>query len=159
MAEVSDVLDKTCALIARPSITPQDAGCLELIAGWLVPLGFSIERIDAGGVSNLWARLGTTGKLICFAGHTDVVPTGPLEKWSSNPFEPTIRDGKLYGRGAADMKTSIAACVVAIERLVAERKNRRVATADFSEDSIAFLLTSDEEGDAINGTVRVVEAL
>ena len=157
LPQISAVLDKACELIARPSITPQDAGCLELIASWLVPLGFSIERIDAGGVSNLWARLGTAGKLICFAGHTDVVPTGPLEKWSSNPFEPTIRDDKLYGRGAADMKTSIAACVVAIERLVNER--RRVASTDFSTDSFAFLLTSDEEGDAINGTVRVVEAL
>ena len=145
------VLELAQALIARPSVTPEDAGCLELIADRLAPLGFTIERIDRGGVSNLWARRGSTGRVICFAGHTDVVPTGPLENWTSNPFQPTIRDGFLYGRGAADMKSSIAACVVAIERLL----NRRPASAD----SLALLLTSDEEGDAVNGTVRVVEAL
>jgi len=145
------VLEKTRALIARPSVTPEDAGCLDLIASWLIPLGFGIERIDAGGVSNLWARRGTGGKLICFAGHTDVVPTGPLEQWTSPPFAPTVRDGFLYGRGAADMKSSIAACVVAMERLVKRRP--------ISADSLALLLTSDEEGDAVDGTVRVVEAL
>ena len=145
------VLEKVSALIARPSITPEDAGCLDLIASWLVPLGFAIERIDARGVSNLWARRGTTGRLICFAGHTDVVPTGPLEQWTSPPFVPTVRDGHLYGRGAADMKSSIAACVVGMERLI----ERRGASAD----SLALLLTSDEEGDALDGTVRVVEAL
>jgi succinyl-diaminopimelate desuccinylase len=154
------VLDKARALIARPSVTPDDAGCLDLIASWLLPLGFRIERIDVGGVANLWARLDPAGKpagrLICFAGHTDVVPAGPLEQWTSPPFEPTVRDGYLYGRGAADMKSSIAACVVAIERLL----QRRRASADFSgTDAIALLLTSDEEGDAIDGTVRVVEAL
>ncbi len=145
------VLEKASALIARPSITPEDAGCLELVASWLLPLGFAIERIDAGGVSNLWARRGTTGRLICFAGHTDVVPTGPLEQWTSPPFAPTVRNGHLYGRGAADMKSSIAACVVGMERLI----QRRGASAD----SLCLLLTSDEEGDAIDGTVRVVEAL
>ncbi|MDO8789841.1 MAG: succinyl-diaminopimelate desuccinylase [Sulfuritalea sp.] len=145
------VLEKARALIARPSITPEDAGCLDLIASWLKPLGFSIERIDVGGVSNLWARRGTGGQLICFAGHTDVVPPGPLEQWTSPPFAPTVRDGYLYGRGAADMKSSIAACVVAVERLI----NRRATSAD----SLALLLTSDEEGDAVDGTVRVVEAL
>jgi succinyl-diaminopimelate desuccinylase len=146
------VLEKARALIARPSVTPGDAGCLDLIASWLIPLGFRIERIDAGGVSNLWARRGTSGKLICFAGHTDVVPPGPLEQWTSPPFEPTVRNGYLFGRGAADMKCSIAACVVAVERLA----NRRPVGTDFS---MALLLTSDEEGDAVDGTVRVVEAL
>ena len=149
------VLDKARMLIARPSLTPDDAGCLDLIATWLAPLGFRIERIDTGGVSNLWARRGTGGKLICFAGHTDVVPTGPLEQWTSPPFEPTVRDGYLYGRGAADMKSSIAACVVAMERLIARRDLANAASAD----SLCLLLTSDEEGDAIDGTVRVVEAL
>jgi len=147
------VLARVQALIARPSITPDDAGCLDLIASWLVPLGFSIERIDAGGVSNLWARRGSGGRLICFAGHTDVVPTGPLAQWTSPPFEPTIRDGMLHGRGAADMKSSIAACVTAMENLL----HRRATSAD--SHSLALLLTSDEEGDAIDGTVRVVEAL
>ncbi len=145
------VLEKARALIARPSVTPEDAGCLDLIASWLTPLGFRIERMDAGGVSNLWARRGNGGRLICFAGHTDVVPTGPLDEWTSPPFEPTARDGYLYGRGAADMKSSIAACVIAMERLLANHPDM--------EDSLALLLTSDEEGDAVDGTARVVEAL
>ena len=147
------VLDLTQALIARPSVTPDDAGCIDLIAARLAPLGFVFERFDSNGVSNLWARLGTKGKVICFAGHTDVVPTGPLTQWHSNPFTPEIRDGYLYGRGAADMKSSIAACVVAIERI-----HERIASTNW-QNSFAFLLTSDEEGDAVDGTVRVVNAL
>jgi succinyl-diaminopimelate desuccinylase len=147
------VLALAQALIERPSVTPDDAGCLDLIAERLAPLGFVFERFDNNGVSNLWARLGTAGKVICFAGHTDVVPTGPLTQWSSDPFKPEIRDGYLYGRGAADMKTSIAACIVAIERI-----HERIASTNW-QNSIALLLTSDEEGDAIDGTVRVVNAL
>ena len=141
----------TRELISRPSVTPDDAGCLELIAQRLAPLGFVFERIDTGGVCNLWARRGTAAPVLCFAGHTDVVPAGPLEQWASPPFEPTIRDGLLYGRGAADMKSSLAAFVTAIERFVAEHPDHA--------GSIALLLTSDEEGIATHGTVKVVEAL
>ena len=138
-------------LIARRSITPDDAGCLELIAARLAPLGFACERIDGGTTSNLWARRGRAAPLLCFAGHTDVVPPGPLESWQSDPFLPAIRDGRLYGRGAADMKSSLAAFVVAIERFVEDVPGH--------QGSIALLLTSDEEGDARDGTVRVVESL
>ncbi|HTH40177.1 MAG TPA: succinyl-diaminopimelate desuccinylase [Rhodocyclaceae bacterium] len=138
-------------LIARPSVTPEDKGCLELIADRLKPLGFTIERLDANGTSNLWARRGTTAPLVCFAGHTDVVPTGPLDQWTSNPFSPEIRDGVLYGRGAADMKSSLAAFVVGIERFLAAHPT--------APGSIALLLTSDEEGDALHGTVHVVNTL
>ena len=144
-------LDLTRALIARPSVTPEDAGCLDLIAARLTPLGFVCERIDGGGVSNLWARRGTAAPLVVFAGHTDVVPTGPLEAWASNPFEPTERDGMLFGRGAADMKSSLAAFVTAIEAFVAAHPQHA--------GSIALLLTSDEEGDATHGTTLVVETL
>lgn len=144
-------LDLTRALIARPSVTPEDAGCLDLIAARLTPLGFVCERIDGGGVSNLWARRGTAAPLVVFAGHTDVVPTGPLEAWTSNPFEPTERDGMLFGRGAADMKSSLAAFVTAIEAFVAAHPQHA--------GSIALLLTSDEEGDATHGTTLVVETL
>ncbi|MDO9597902.1 MAG: succinyl-diaminopimelate desuccinylase [Azoarcus sp.] len=140
-----------CELIARPSETPDDAGCLDLMSARLAPLGFSLERIDVGGVCNLWARRGAQLPLLCFAGHTDVVPTGPLERWNTPPFEPTIVDGILYGRGAADMKTSLAAFVTSIERFVAEHPDHG--------GSIALLLTSDEEGIATHGTVKVVEAL
>ena len=144
-------LDLTRALIAHPSVTPEDAGCLDLIAARLTPLGFVCERIDGGGVSNLWARRGTAAPLVVFAGHTDVVPTGPLEAWASNPFEPTERDGMLFGRGAADMKSSLAAFVTAIEAFVAAHPQHA--------GSIALLLTSDEEGDATHGTTLVVETL
>jgi succinyl-diaminopimelate desuccinylase len=138
-------------LIARPSVTPEDAGCLELIAERLKPLGFSFERIDRNGTSNLWARRGTTAPLMVLAGHTDVVPTGDLAAWTSPPFEPTVRDGNLYGRGTADMKSSLAAFIVAVEWFVAEHPNHL--------GSIAFLLTSDEEGPANDGTTIVVDAL
>jgi succinyl-diaminopimelate desuccinylase len=138
-------------IIAIPSVTPNDAGCLDLIAGRLAPLGFSIERMDSNGVANLWARRGQARPLLCLAGHTDVVPAGPRDLWHSDPFVPTERNGQLYGRGAADMKSSLAAFVVAVEAFVAAHPDHA--------GSIALLLTSDEEGDAIDGTVRVVEAL
>lgn len=144
-------LELARTLIARSSVTPEDAGCLELLSARLAPLGFTLERIDLGGTSNLWARRGKAAPVLCFAGHTDVVPTGPLEQWTSPPFEPTLRDGMLFGRGAADMKTSLAAFVTAIESFVARAPDH--------SGSIALLLTSDEEGDAANGTVKVVEAL
>lgn len=141
----------TRQLISTRSVTPVDGGCLETIGARLAAAGFTLERIDAGGVSNLWARRGSAAPLFCFAGHTDVVPTGPLDQWHSDPFEPVIRDGMLYGRGAADMKASLAAFVTSTERFVARCPDHA--------GSIAFLLTSDEEGDAIDGTVRVVETL
>lgn len=138
-------------IIARPSVTPDDAGCMDIIAARLAPLGFAIEYIKRNGVTNLWARRGTTAPLFVFAGHTDVVPTGPLEKWTSPPFAPEIRDGVLYGRGAADMKSSVAASVTAAEAFIAAHPDH--------PGSLAFLLTSDEEGDANDGTIAVVEAL
>ena len=138
-------------LIARRSVTPEDGGCMEVIGARLKPLGFTLEAINRGGVMNLWARRGTTGPLVCLAGHTDVVPTGPVEQWSSDPFTPSYRDGVLYGRGAADMKGSLAAFVTAVEAFVAAHPAH--------PGSIAFLLTSDEEGDAVHGTVAVVETL
>jgi succinyl-diaminopimelate desuccinylase len=138
-------------LIGRKSVTPEDGGCQELIAARLRRTGFRAEPMKFGDVANLWARRGTGRPVVCFAGHTDVVPTGPLSEWHSDPFVPTIRDGKLYGRGAADMKSSIAAFVVAAEQFVAERPRH--------SGSIALLITSDEEGPAVDGTVRVVEKL
>jgi succinyl-diaminopimelate desuccinylase len=138
-------------LIELRSVTPQDAGCLDIIAARLAPLGFRCERISAGGVDNLWARRGDHAPLVCFAGHTDVVPTGPLDHWSSDPFTPALRDGMLYGRGASDMKTSLAAFVTAIESFLAQHSR--------PAGSIAVLFTSDEEGPAVDGTVRVVQAL
>lgn len=138
-------------LIERRSITPEDGGCQELIARRLEPLGFEVEPIRCGEVSNLWARRGRAAPLVCFAGHTDVVPTGPLDQWHSDPFTPTQRDGMLYGRGAADMKTSIAAFVTALEAFLSRHPDPR--------GSIALLITSDEEGVAVDGTARVVERL
>lgn len=143
-------------LIARPSITPEDAGCLELLLQRIEPLGFSGERMDSGPedfrVSNLWAtRRGSGPHMLVFAGHTDVVPTGPLAQWSSDPFSPTHRDGKLYGRGASDMKTSIAAFVVAVEEFLAATPHPTIG--------LALLLTSDEEGPSVDGTKVVVERL
>ena len=139
------------ALIACRSLTPFDNGCQDIMIGRLEKIGFGIERIRCGAVDNLWARRGMTGPLLCFAGHTDVVPTGPVDKWDSDPFIPVVRNGKLYGRGAADMKGSLAAFVTAIEAFVAAHPDHG--------GSIALLITSDEEGVAVDGTVRVVEAL
>lgn len=144
-------LDLACELIARPSVTPHDAGCQALIAGRLAALGFAAEPMRFGEVDNLWARRGTASPLVVFAGHTDVVPSGPPGEWASDPFTPTTRDGMLYGRGAADMKSSVAAFTTAVERFVCAHGDHR--------GSIALLLTSDEEGPAVDGTVRVVETL
>jgi succinyl-diaminopimelate desuccinylase len=148
---MGDTLELARALIARRSVTPDDAGCQALLGPRLERLGFALEPLASNGVANLWARRGSATPLVCFAGHTDVVPPGPLEHWSSDPFTPTERDGRLYGRGAADMKSSLAAFVTATERFLARHPHPR--------GSIAFLLTSDEEGDATDGTVKVVERL
>jgi succinyl-diaminopimelate desuccinylase len=142
----------TCELVSRPSVTPEDAGCQALIGERLAALGFRLEAMPFGEVSNLWARLGDGGPVLCFAGHTDVVPTGPLAAWRTPPFDATIRDGVLYGRGAADMKGGLAAMVTACEAWLGARGAPRAG-------SIAFLLTSDEEGPARDGTRRVVETL
>lgn len=150
-AEAAATLSLARELIARRSITPKDGGCQELLGQRLARLGFSIEPVRRGDVTNLWARRGTARPLLCFVGHTDVVPTGPLEQWHSDPFVPTEREGKLFGRGAADMKTSIAAFVVAVEDFLAGHPSHK--------GSIALLITSDEEGPAVDGTVRVVELL
>ena len=147
----NETLELAKALIARRSVTPADEGCQQLVVDRLAPLGFVPEVVASGGVTNLWIRRGDAKPLVVLAGHTDVVPPGPLEKWHSDPFEPTERDGKLFGRGAADMKTSIAAFVVAAERFVREHPTHR--------GSVALLITSDEEGPASDGTVKVVEML
>ena len=138
-------------LISLRSVTPEDGGCMPIIAERLEHIGFKCEYINRGAVTNLWARRGSASPLLCFAGHTDVVPTGPIDQWHSDPFEPVQRDGMLYGRGAADMKSSLAAFVTSIEAFVAARPTHT--------GSIALLLTSDEEGDAVDGTVAVTEAL
>ena len=148
---MSKVLELTRALVARASITPADAGCQDLLIDRLAALGFRIERMRSGDVDNFWARHGDAGPVFCFAGHTDVVPTGPAEAWRSPPFEPTERDGCLWGRGTADMKASLAAMVVACEEFLAARPE--------PAGSIAFLITSDEEGPAQDGTRAVVETL
>ncbi len=148
---MSKTLALTEELITLSSVTPEDKGCQARMAELLQPLGFACETIQSGAVTNLWARRGTAQPLLVFAGHTDVVPTGPLEKWTSNPFKPTHRDGKLYGRGAADMKTSLAAMIVAVEEFVAAHPHH--------QGSIGFLITSDEEGPATDGTVVVCDQL
>jgi succinyl-diaminopimelate desuccinylase len=148
---MTNTLMLTEELIRLDSVTPNDAGCQERMIARLEAVGFTIERMRHGDVDNFWARRGTSGPVVCFAGHTDVVPTGPLDKWDSHPFEPTIRNGYLFGRGAADMKASLAAFITSIERFVTQHPNH--------PGSIALLITSDEEGSAIDGTVRVVDTL
>ncbi|WP_166207959.1 succinyl-diaminopimelate desuccinylase [Cognatiluteimonas telluris] len=144
---MSDVLDLACELIGKPSITPDDAGCQALIAARLQAAGFACESMPHGAVDNLWASHGNGAPVLMLLGHTDVVPPGPREAWSSDPFVPTVRDGVLYGRGSADMKGSVAAFVIALERFVAAHPGHR--------GTVALLLTSDEEGDAIDGVRKV----
>ncbi len=148
---MSRTLELTVDLMSRASVTPADEGCQEVMIGRLAAAGFQIEKLNYGNVENFWARRGTGGPVLCFAGHTDVVPTGPLEEWRTKPFEPTVRDGVLYGRGAADMKSGLAAMVTAAEEFVAAHPEHR--------GTIAFLITSDEEGPSVDGTKRVVETL
>jgi succinyl-diaminopimelate desuccinylase len=149
---MSATLDLTRELIGRRSVSPQDAGCQELLIARLEPLGFEVHRLRIGDVDNFWAiRRSAAGPVVCFAGHTDVVPPGPLERWSSDPFVPTVRDGLIYGRGVADMKSGVAAMVTATEAFIASRPRHAGA--------IAFLITSDEEGPSVDGTRRVVEWL
>jgi succinyl-diaminopimelate desuccinylase len=148
---MSATLDLAIDLISRPSVTPEDAGCQQLMMERLAALGFGNEPMRFEDVDNFWSRRGASGPVFCFAGHTDVVPSGPADEWISEPFTPQVRDGLLYGRGAADMKGSLAAMLTATERFIARHPAHR--------GSIAFLITSDEEGPARNGTVRVVEAL
>ena len=146
---MSDVLALTQDLMARRSVTPEDAGCQELLAGRLAAAGFTIEHLPFGPVKNLWATHGSGGPVLAFLGHTDVVPSGPVEQWASDPYVPTIRDGVLYGRGAADMKGSVAAFVVALEQFVAAHPGHA--------GTVAILLTSDEEGDAVDGVRKVMD--
>ncbi len=147
----SETIKLAINLISRTSVTPDDAGCQALMMERLEAIGFRTEPLRYGEVDNFWARRGTDGPLLVFAGHTDVVPTGALEQWKSDPFSPEIRDGFLYGRGAADMKGSIAAFITACERFIANHPNHK--------GSIGYLITSDEEGPAVNGTVKIVEYL
>ena len=148
---MTDTLELTQELIRRQSVTPEDAGCMDLIASRLEPLGFTAEWLNFGDTKNIWLRRGRAAPLFMFLGHTDVVPPGPLEEWSSPPFEPAIRNGRLYGRGAADMKSGVAAMVTALENFVPRHPDHR--------GSIAVLLTSDEEGAATDGVVKVVDVL
>lgn len=150
-ASPTSTLELAIDLLKRQSNTPEDAGCQETMIARLEPLGFKIERMRFGDVDNFYARRGTASPLLVFAGHTDVVPTGPIDKWHTPPFEPTIVDGMLYARGAADMKTSLAAFITSIEEFVAENPDHK--------GSIGLLITSDEEGIAVDGTIKVVEAL
>jgi succinyl-diaminopimelate desuccinylase len=147
----TETLNLAKQLISIPSITPDDLGCQKIIADRLSAIGFNIENLRFGEVDNLWARHGTKSPLFVFAGHTDVVPTGPAEKWRSDPFTPTIVDKTMTGRGTADMKSSIAAMVCACEKFFSDKKE--------INGSIAFLITSDEEGPATKGTVKVLEHL
>ena len=151
MGTASSALALARELLARESVTPADGGCLDILAARLAPLGFQCERMDAGDTANLWAQRGNARPLVCFAGHVDVVPPGPLDAWRFAPFSPTEADGKLYARGAADMKSSIACFIVAVETLLAANPTL--------PGSIALLLTSDEEGAATHGTTHVVETL
>lgn len=144
-------LELAKALLARPSVTPDDGGCVDMVAARLRAIGFVCERMDRNGVTNLWARRGNRMPLVCVAGHVDVVPTGPVEQWTSHPFTPTERNGHLYARGATDMKGPLAAAITAVERLVSRRPDH--------PGSVAVLLTSDEEGVARDGTLAVVDAL
>jgi succinyl-diaminopimelate desuccinylase len=148
---MSKTLELTQNLMARPSVTPADAGCQEVLIERLAAAGFQIERLRFGSVDNFWATHGTTEPVLCFAGHTDVVPAGPLEEWRSNPFAPAIRDGVLYGRGAADMKSGLAAMTTAAEEFLQQHSDHR--------GTVAFLITSDEEGPSVDGTKRVMETL
>ncbi len=148
---MTPTLELTCELIRRHSVTPEDSGCQQLMIERLEAIGFHVDKLPFGDVKNFWAVRGDNGPTLCFAGHTDVVPTGPENAWQHPPFEPTIKDNLLYGRGAADMKGSLAAMITAVENFIAEKPNHN--------GKIAFLITSDEEGIAINGTVKVVEWL
>jgi len=147
----TETLALTCDLIRRPSVSPEDQGCLQVIGERLEGIGFRVERMPFGPVENIWACRGKGRPLLCFAGHTDVVPTGPREEWQTDPFEPVVKDGLLYGRGAADMKSGLAAMITATERFVARYPEH--------QGTIAFLLTSDEEGPSVDGTRRVMEVL
>jgi len=148
---LNSATDLTAELLRRPSVSPEDKGCLDLIGDRLQKLDFNNERIDFAPVANLWAKHGSQRPVLCFAGHTDVVPPGPREEWQTDPFEPVVRDGVMYGRGAADMKSGLAAMIVAAERFIAKHPNHK--------GTLAFLLTSDEEGPSVDGTRRVMQVL